>query len=294
MDDPSGRSEPSHVLALDWQQLAELAQAKQWERLQSELNKRLDEEELKLNRNGIGVNFSWLGWKILFFAAALTPQLRWTERLNDLEKRAHLILGRRHMLLDSVNQQLEKIQALLAINTSAAWTELAALMRRDLGRLDWALDAANVALEKDKKNEAAMTVKIAIYGDLGEYAASRDQYDQMSKVSPDNSYANAAMAKIEEKEGSFRDALEHARNAFKKKQSPPLARLIANIYLDLDRRDQAHKWLERAEMLEGPIPEELTDAHARGLVTLAREKADTLKGTPTKRPKTSKPPPVTP
>ena len=263
-------------LALDWHQLAELARAKQWEALQSELNKRLDEEEFKLHRNGVGVNFSWLGWKILFFAAALTPHLTWAERLDDLERRAQLILGRRHMLLDSVNQQLEKLQALLAINTSAAWTELAAMMRRDLCRLDWALDAANVALEKDKTNVAAMTVKIAVLGELGEYVASRNEYEKLSKNSPDDSYANAAMAKIEEKEGSFRDALDHARNAFKKKQSPPLARLIANIYFDLERRDEAQKWLERAEMLEGPISEELTDAHARGLLSVAKDKVRSL------------------
>ena len=91
---------PGESLAKDWFELSELATAEKWEELATELSARLDEEELKLNRMGIQVNFAWLGWKILAFAAMRMPGLPWEDRVKELKRRGHELLGSRHMLLN--------------------------------------------------------------------------------------------------------------------------------------------------------------------------------------------------
>ena len=106
------------------------------------------------------------------------------------------------------------MQALLAINTSAAWAEFASIMRNDLEKPRWALEAAQISLEKDPRNEAALTVRIAASGEVGKFAQAHEAYARVSSFNPKSNHASNAIAKEEMLEGKFDDAVKNAMRVF--------------------------------------------------------------------------------
>jgi tetratricopeptide (TPR) repeat protein len=258
-------------LALGWRELSKLAAEKSWPDLERELAKRLNEEEFKLQRNGPQPNFLWLGWRVLIFAAYAIPAVSWEERIKLLREKSFAILCSRQRILEAATRNLDRLQALLATNNSAAWTELAAIMRRDMDNPDWALEAAEIALRKEKTNAAAKRVKIAALGELGEFDQAHKIFEQFDDDEAHNHYSLATISKIEMREGALRDALLDGLLGFRKNQSSPMARLVGNICSELGEVSSAHQWFERAEFLEGPIRETITTAHKEGLLKMADE-----------------------
>lgn len=266
-----GSDSGGESFALPWSDLSALATKGSWDELSIELEKRLDEEELKLQRNGIKPNFRWLGWRVLIFAAYVVPEVPLKERLQILAQESRSLLSKRQKLLGAVEQNLEQLQALLAINTSAAWTELAGIMRRDMQRPDWALEAVRIALEKDKENTAAPVVRIAALGDLGRFDEAHRVFDQLEQSRQPSEYALSAISKVELNEGLLRDALLAGLESFKRSQDAPGAFLVAKIYVELGNPSAAKTWIEKGAFLEGPVDEKLTKAHADGLIKLANQ-----------------------
>lgn len=133
----------------------------------------------------------------------------------------------------------------------------------------WALEAADIALEKDSSNEAALTVLIAANGEIGEFALAHEAYSRVVKLNAKSWYASKAIAKVEMREGRFDDALGDAMRAFVSEPDSATARLIGNIYREAGITDSAHRWYAAAEYIEGPQDEKLTQAHIQGLLKLA-------------------------
>lgn len=258
-------------LALGWHELSKLADEKSWPALERELAKRLNEEEFKLRRNGPQPNFLWLGWRVLIFAAYAIPAVSWDERIKLLREKSFAILCSRQRILEATTRNLDRLQALLATNNSAAWTELAAILRRDMDHPDWALEAAEIALRKDKTNAAAKRVEMAALGELGKFHQARKIFEQFDDAEAQNEYSLATISKIDMREGALKDALMAGLLGFKKSRTSPMARLVGNIYSEMGKTSSAHQWFEKAEFLEGPIPETVTTAHKEGLLRLASE-----------------------
>jgi tetratricopeptide (TPR) repeat protein len=257
--------------ALTWFQICQLADGMEWSRLKFEVSRKLDEDEIKLERMKIPIDFEDLGFRILQLAATSNPQGTWEQRLNTLEERAAELLEGRHMLLPHVQKCSERLQALLAINTSSAWAEFASVMRLELSRPRWALEAAAIALEKDPSNEAALTVSIAANGEIGEFALAHHAYAQSKRLNPKSNHASNAIAKVELREGKFDDAVKDAMRAFVAQPNAATARLIGNIYRGAGMNDTAYRWYADAENIDGPNKESVTTAHVHGLILLAKE-----------------------
>ena len=84
----------------------------EWSRLKFEVSRKLDEDEIKLERMKIPIDFEDLGFRILLLAATSNPQGTREQRLNTLEERAAELLEGRHMLLPHVQKCSERLQAL--------------------------------------------------------------------------------------------------------------------------------------------------------------------------------------
>ena len=257
--------------ALTWVQISRLADGMDWPALKAEVSKKLDEEQIKLQRMRIPIDFEALGFRLLRLAATTNPEGNWQQRLAALEERAVELIEGRHGLLSHLQKCSEKMQALLAINTSAAWAEFASIMRNDLEKPRWALEAAQIALDKDPRNEAALTVRIAASGEVGEFAQAHEAYARVSSFNPKSNHASNAIAKVEMREGKFDDAVRNAMRAFFADPNSATARLIGNIYREAGMNEQAYKWYGDAEYIDGPHDEKVTQAHIQGLLKLARE-----------------------
>jgi tetratricopeptide (TPR) repeat protein len=265
---------------MSWTQISGLAATvgNKLEPLTAQVSLRLNEEEVKTGQTGIDIDFEDLGLRILGFAAAAIPDVGWDQRWRMLEERATELLGSRHKLLSAARKTLERIQALVIRNNSAAWAELAGILRRDLSKPGWGLEAADVALEKDPLNVAALTVKIAANGDLGRFAAAHLEFDRVMRLDSTNHFAKAAISKVEILEGALQPALNHALNGFRSDPKAGTARLVGNIYKKLEMYKIANHWYWGAERIEGPESDEITKAHAEGLLALAKKTLDESAG----------------
>lgn len=260
-------------LPLTWVQIKNRAKAQDWENLSAEMRLKLSEEETKSKRMGIPIDFLQLGFRILRIAAELRPSGSWETRLAQLENHAEKLLGDRHPVLNYVNQCSERMQALVAINTSPAWAELASIFRVELEQPEWALDAAEISLEKDSGNVAALTTKVSSHGDLGNFDAAEEAYQRAIMLEPKSSYLAAAISKVRLRERKFDEAIDHGMSAFKANPHPATARLVANIYKEAGFDRQAHRWYQEAEFIEGAEDEQITQAHILGLLELAKAAA---------------------
>lgn len=262
--------EPEDRFPLTWVQLEKRAKSKAWDGLGKELRLKLSEEETKSQRMGIPIDFQELGFKILRISAELDPSGSLESRVSQLETHAARLLGERHPALKYVIRCSEQLQALIAINTSSAWAELASVFRIDLERADWALDAAEISLQKDSRNVAALTTKVAAHGDLGEFDLAHRTYKLAKSLDSTSAYLSAAIAKVRFRERKFDDAMNDAMAAFCAKPHPATARLVANIYRGAGIEKRARSWYQEAEYIEGSEDDKVTQAHIEGLLLLAR------------------------
>lgn len=263
------RLAPDDRFPLTWSQIEWLAKAKDWKGLSPEIRLKLDEDARRSQQTGIPIDFTDLGFRILRISSGLDPTGSWESRLEALQALAARLLGDRHPALDYVNQCSEQMQALIAINTSPAWAELGSVFRKELERPDWALEAADIALEKNSNNIAALTVKVAAHGELGNFTLAHEDYERASSLSPTKGYLDAAISKVQLREGRFDDALQDGMSAFAAKPHSATARLVGKIYKEAGLDAKARHWFERADYIEGPEKEEITQAHIAGLLELA-------------------------
>jgi len=270
MSDPRlARNEDNPQFAMSWDQISSLAASMQWSDLKGEVSKKLDEEKIKLERMRIPIDFEALGFRMLRLAATVSPAGSWEQRIKALEQRAAELLDGRQALLSHLDKCSERMQALLAINTSSAWAEFASIMRQELDKPRWAIEAAQIALDKDSSNEAALTVLIAANGEIGEFRLAHEAYERVALLNPRSGYASRAIAKVEVREGHLDDAMNDAMRAFVSDPNSGTARLIGNIYREAGMNKKAYGWYASAEYIEGPEDETLTQAHVQGLVKLA-------------------------
>lgn len=265
--------DPGDRLPLAWVQIENRAKSQDWENLSAEMPLKLAEEETKSKRMGIPIDFLELGFRILRIAAELKPSGSWESRLSQLETHARKLLGDRHPVLNYVNRCSEQMQALVAINTSAAWAELASIFRGELEQPDWALEAAEISLEKDSKNVAALTIKVASHGDLANFDAAEEAYQRALTIEPRSNYLAAAISKVRLRERKFDEALDQGMSAFTATPHPATARLVANIYKEAGLEHRARRWYEEADFIEGAENEKITQAHILGLLELAKAAA---------------------
>jgi len=261
---------PGDRLPLTWVQIEHQAKSKDWASLSPELRLKLAEEGTKSQRMGIPIDFDGLGFRILRISAEIEPSGSWQSRIAALETHAAQLLGDRHPALKYVSRCAEQLQALIAINTSAAWAELASVFRVELEKPDWAVEAADVSLEKDPDNVAALTAKLAAHGDLGNFESAHRAFERAKKIEPSSSYLSAAIAKVQLREKKFDQALTDALSAFTARPHPATARLVANIYKEAGLEKRAQSWYQEAEYIEGSEEEKITQAHIEGLLELAK------------------------
>ena len=256
-------------LPKDWGEIEELAAEQDWKLVKNEPLLKLDDAKLKQARLNIAIDFEELGFRVLRVLAASHPKGSMETRLKWLSYQATEILSYRHQVLPYAKKCSEKMQALLAANTSAGWAELASMLRRDLNKPAWALEAAAVALKKDPTNAAGFATKIAAHGDLGNFQSAHRAHWTAIKAHPKSTYIAAAIAKVELREGKLDASLEHALQSFQRKPRAACARQIGNIYRAAGLRARAKFWFAYASTIETSGNDRITRAHIDGLIELA-------------------------
>lgn len=259
----------SSRLPKDWGAIEAIAAQRDWKPLKRELVLKLTDTKSNQARMGSTFDFEELGFRVLRVLAASNPKGTLETRLAWLSCQAAELLSYRHQILPHAKKCGEKMQALLASNTSAAWVELASIMRRELNKPAWALEAAAVALKKEPTNVAAFAVKIAAHGDLGNFSSAHSAHRSAIKTHPNCSYLSAAIAKIELREGQIDASLEHALQSFKKQPRAASARQIGNIYRAAGLEGRAAIWFAHASNIETSADMTITRSHIEGLLRLA-------------------------
>lgn len=256
-------------LPKDWEAIEAAAARHEWKVLKRELVLKLN--DTKLNQAGLGTTFDFeeLGFRVLRVLAASNPKGSLETRITGLYYQAAELLRYRHNILPYARRCGEKMQALLASNTSAAWVELASMLRRELNKPAWALEAAAIALKKEPTNAAGFAVKIAAHGDLGNFSSAHHAHLSAIQAHPNNSFLAAAIAKVELREGKLDASLEHALKSFKRQPRTASARQIGNIYRAAGLEGRAKFWFAQASKIETLGSAALTRAHIEGLVKLA-------------------------
>lgn len=260
--------EPSR-LPKDWGAIEAIAAQHDWKLLKCELVLKLNDAKLNQARVRITVDFEELGFRVLRVLAASNPKGTLETRLKWLSYQAAELLSYRHQILPHARKCGEKMQALLASNTSAAWVELASMLRRELNKPAWALEAAAVALKKEPTNVAAFAVKIAAHGDLGNFSSAHRAHRSAIKAHPNSSYLSAAIAKVELREGQLDASLEHALQSFKNQPRAASARQIGNIYRAVGLEGRAKTWFAHASNIETSADMAITRSQIEGLLRLA-------------------------
>lgn len=74
------------------------------------------------------------------------------------------------------------MQSLIAINTSAAWAEHASVFRNEREKPIWALEVADMPLQKDAGHVAALTSKVASHGELGDFELAHAVYKRAQSI----------------------------------------------------------------------------------------------------------------
>jgi hypothetical protein len=257
-------------LPVSWEEIEAVAAQQDWALLSQELSLKLNDAKLKLERMQIPIDFIELGFRILRVLAVKNPKGSMAARFAQLSADASQLLTERHQMLPHVMKCSERMQALLAKNTSAAWAELASILRKELNKPAWALEAATVALKKDSHNLAGFATKIAAHGDLGDFRAAHRAHNLAVSRNPNNRYVAAAIAKVELRERRFEASLSHALISFMTEPRAASARQIGNIYREAGLSAQARYWFGEAGRIETRKDAHATRAHLDGLVKLAR------------------------
>lgn len=256
-------------LSKDWDAIEAIAAEHDWKLLKHELVLKLNDANLKQARSGILIDFEQLGFRVLRVLAASNPSGSMEKRISMLYYQAAEVLNYRHQVLPHAKKCGEKMQALLAANTSAAWAELASSLRKELGKPAWALEASAIALKKEPTNAAGFATKIAALGDLGNYQSAHRAYLAAIKAHPNSSYIAAAIAKVELREGKLDASLEHALQSFQRQPRAACARQIGNVFLAVGLQARARFWFAQASSIATSGNSAITRAHVDGLVKLA-------------------------
>lgn len=256
-------------LPKDWEEIEELAAEREWKLLKNELSLKLNDAKLKQARLNIAIDFEELGFRVLRVLAASNPRGSMATRLNGLYYQAAELLSYRHQILPHARKCADKMQALLVSNTSAAWAELASILRRELNKPAWALEAAAIALRKEPTNAAGFATKIAAHGDLGDFQSAHRTHRSAIRDHPNSSFIAAAIARVELREGKLNASLEHALQSFQRQPRAACARQIGNVYQAAGLQARAKFWFEHASSIETLGNTAISRAHVDGLVKLA-------------------------
>lgn len=157
---------------------------------------------------------------------------------------------------------LHSVSDIQALVVAGAWAEVAARLRRDLGRPDLGVKAASVALEKNPNNLAALATQIASLGDLRKWAEAEAAYEKGHRIDPDSAHLNNAWARIEREKGHLEKAILSALQAASETPSPETLRFVGSLYHKFGRSDIADEYFQLAKSVP-PVP---SDRRTKALI----------------------------
>lgn len=158
-----------------------------------------------------------------------------------------------------VLHSVSDIQALVA---AGAWVEVAARLRRDLGRPDLGVKAASVALGNNPNDVAALATQIASWGDMRQWAKAEAAYEKAQRIDPDSAHVNNAWARIEREKGRLREAILSALHAAVESPSRETLRFVGSLYHRFGRLDIAEEYFELAKS----APPDSSDRQTKALI----------------------------
>ncbi len=171
--------------------------------------------------------------------------------ISDQRARAHYFnnIGVEHMLAGDTPRAFANLRQSLQEDPtfSPAWVNLGILHRRE-GYPGYAEAAYLEALEYDKLNLMAMSNLANLYEEQGNSTAAREYEDKVKSHRMNNPYYRYQVANTAFTEGDYKTAIDNLKMAIRKrKDDDRLYFLLSLSYLMSGDKDEAERWMKKAE-----------------------------------------------
>jgi len=193
-----------------------------------------------------------------------------SREISDDRARAHFYnnLGVEHMLADQTSLAFANFrQSLIEDETySPAWVNLGILHRRE-GYPAYAQATYLEALKMDRTNLMAMSNLSNLYEEQGDLQKAKYYADKVKAHRLNNPYYRYQMANTAFSEGNYKAAIDNLKKAIRKvKDDDRLYFLLSLSYLMSGDRQEAQRWMEKAEELAAESEDQKKYHHKLDLI----------------------------
>ncbi len=193
-----------------------------------------------------------------------------SREISDDRARAHFYnnLGVEHMLADQTSLAFANFrQSLIEDETySPAWVNLGILHRRE-GYPAYAEATYLEALKMDRTNLMAMSNLSNLYEEQGDLQKAKYYADKVKAHRLNNPYYRYQMANTAFSEGNYKAAIDNLKKAIRKvKDDDRLYFLLSLSYLMSGDRQEAQRWMEKAEELAAESEDQKKYHHKLDLI----------------------------
>lgn len=178
----------------------------------------------------------------------------------------HSLIGQLHDSYDWLRKidVLTPVTDVQALIVSGGWVQIASIFRREFGRPDWGVVAADFALEKDPLNVPALTTKMAAKADLKLYSDAEEIFITARKINPKSTHLHAAWARIQKERSRFYEALKSALKVAAQAPSAESLRLVGTVYEEWGEIRSAVTYYKAAERIPPKVSNRETFALMEG------------------------------
>lgn len=189
--------------------------------------------------------------RIVDFNAIRVSGLDVTRVISDRRARAHYFsnIGVEHMLAGDTARAFANFRASLREDDtfSSAWANLGNLYRRE-GYLNYAEVAYEEALRNDQENLIAMSNLANLYLEQEKTALAEQYLAKVQSHRMKNPYYRYQLAHTAFADGNYQSAIDHLLYASRmKKNEEKFCVLLSMSYLMSGNRDEAERWMRKAE-----------------------------------------------
>lgn len=194
-----------------------------------------------------------------------------SREITDARARAHFYnnLGVEHMLADDTQLAFANFRQSLVedLTFSPAWVNLGILHRRE-GYPAYAEAAYLEALDHDRLNLMAMSNLSNLYEEEGNPEQAEYYADKVKAHRLNNPYYRYQVANTAFSEGNYKEAIENLKRAIhKRKDDDRLYFLLSLSYLMNGDREEARRWMEKAEEVSKESENQKKYHHKLDLIT---------------------------
>lgn len=201
--------------------------------------------------------------------------------------KAAKVFGELGLILDAWEQNEDALLCYRNAGTidpkNPRWPHLEALVHRDAGRGDEALELLRKTLTIDPSRAATLSYLAELELDRGEVEVATGHFTALEKLDPGNATAHHGLGQIALQQGRAADAVLHFEKALETQPTANRVRYpLSQALRDLGRADEAAEALARAGRVRISIPDEtqqlLADVRAQTALRLVGDMAANLDG----------------